>query len=534
MEKFLINFVVEQTGYPPEVVELDADLEADLGIDSIKKAQLFGELSEYFDVQPTENMTLDDFPTLRHVMNFLVGSDLKKNLTPSQGEAPAAAHPAESHASPSPAEINGTAGRGQHPVDANETSPAEPPSSSSPAYAKGFDEGRHHRAEIRRALRRYADQATAALESPVPAAAATDPAGYFSADELAELEGLADAVAMPLASLVVHKWIAPPVHANGYGNGHVKTPAPPSAASGLDTPAAAPPAGSPRYDLDDTVDESTHRFVMTMFELPLEESVPAMPQWHGAALVIGNNPTADALRRLLTSVGVPVRSMEIGDDIDQTVAAFEKIWNEQPTPHVFLCSAHNADMASPYDEASWQRRWNRVVLVPYFLCQRFVQLAGAANMLKQCSLVATTALGGDFALSNSIPAPESAALGGLMKAIHVEVARSATCGRSVPRRSTRRWRPIPSGWPPTSAASLPVAPTTSKSVTSRAAAAWATRFRKRRRSNRTAKCARQRVGLHRRGPRHHGRLGARVGQALQAEAAPDRHLAHPTDRSGLA
>ena len=37
LEKFLINFVVEQTGYPPEVVELDANLEADLGIDSIKK-----------------------------------------------------------------------------------------------------------------------------------------------------------------------------------------------------------------------------------------------------------------------------------------------------------------------------------------------------------------------------------------------------------------------------------------------------------------------------------------------------------------
>ncbi len=52
LEKFLVNFVVEQTGYPPEVVELDADLEADLGIDSIKKAQMFGELQEYFDVTP--------------------------------------------------------------------------------------------------------------------------------------------------------------------------------------------------------------------------------------------------------------------------------------------------------------------------------------------------------------------------------------------------------------------------------------------------------------------------------------------------
>src|SRR5205814_1522601 len=74
-----INFVVEQTGYPPEVVELDADLEADLGIDSIKKAQLFGELAEYFDVQTSEGMTLDEFPTLRHVLKFLQGAPMKGN-----------------------------------------------------------------------------------------------------------------------------------------------------------------------------------------------------------------------------------------------------------------------------------------------------------------------------------------------------------------------------------------------------------------------------------------------------------------------
>ncbi len=50
---------------------MDADLEADLGIDSIKKAQLFGELREYFDITLTEDLTLDDFSTLRDVMKFL-------------------------------------------------------------------------------------------------------------------------------------------------------------------------------------------------------------------------------------------------------------------------------------------------------------------------------------------------------------------------------------------------------------------------------------------------------------------------------
>jgi acyl carrier protein len=72
LSSFLVNFVVEQTGYPPEIVELDADLEADLGIDSIKKAQLFGEIGEYFAIPPRADLSLADFPTLRHVLGFLV------------------------------------------------------------------------------------------------------------------------------------------------------------------------------------------------------------------------------------------------------------------------------------------------------------------------------------------------------------------------------------------------------------------------------------------------------------------------------
>ncbi|MDR2170925.1 MAG: phosphopantetheine-binding protein, partial [Planctomycetaceae bacterium] len=71
IESFLINFVIEQTGYPPEVVDLDVDLESDLGIDSIKKAQLFGEIGQYFDIKPNENLSLDQFPTLRTVKDFL-------------------------------------------------------------------------------------------------------------------------------------------------------------------------------------------------------------------------------------------------------------------------------------------------------------------------------------------------------------------------------------------------------------------------------------------------------------------------------
>ena len=69
---FLINFVIEQTGYPEEMVEMDVDLEGDLGIDSIKKAQLFGELSEKYELVPLGDMSLDDFKTLRDIFNAIL------------------------------------------------------------------------------------------------------------------------------------------------------------------------------------------------------------------------------------------------------------------------------------------------------------------------------------------------------------------------------------------------------------------------------------------------------------------------------
>ena len=71
----MVNFVVDQTGYPAEMVELDADLEADLGIDSIKKAQLIGELAENFQLNhlagQLQTLSLDDFRTIRSILDLV-------------------------------------------------------------------------------------------------------------------------------------------------------------------------------------------------------------------------------------------------------------------------------------------------------------------------------------------------------------------------------------------------------------------------------------------------------------------------------
>ena len=72
IEAFLIDFVVEQTGYPEEIIELDVDLEADLGIDSIRKGQMMGEVGQKYGLEADTSMSLDDFPTLRHLLDYIV------------------------------------------------------------------------------------------------------------------------------------------------------------------------------------------------------------------------------------------------------------------------------------------------------------------------------------------------------------------------------------------------------------------------------------------------------------------------------
>ncbi len=57
---------------------------------------------------------------------------------------------------------------------------------------------------------------------------------------------------------------------------------------------------------------------------------------------------------------------------------------------------------------------------PYFLCQRWLQLADEADLLDQCTLVGATALGGDFGFSGKVTSPEGGAITGLLKGIWTE------------------------------------------------------------------------------------------------------------------
>jgi len=72
----LLAIVSDRTGYPPDMLDLNLDLEADLGIDSIKRVEIFGILTnEYPELtgaqQGTSRQELNSIKTLQGIIDFL-------------------------------------------------------------------------------------------------------------------------------------------------------------------------------------------------------------------------------------------------------------------------------------------------------------------------------------------------------------------------------------------------------------------------------------------------------------------------------
>ena len=94
----VVALVAEQTGYPPELLDLDLDLEADLGFDTVKQAELFAQVRESYGIARDDSLKLRDYPTLNHVVAFVRDRIPQPEATAS----PAPCEPAPVVAAPPP------------------------------------------------------------------------------------------------------------------------------------------------------------------------------------------------------------------------------------------------------------------------------------------------------------------------------------------------------------------------------------------------------------------------------------------------
>src|SRR5208282_5909516 len=67
----VLALVAQKTGYPVDMLDLDLDLEADLGVDTVKQAEVFASIREAYNIPRDENRKLRDYPTLAHVIRFV-------------------------------------------------------------------------------------------------------------------------------------------------------------------------------------------------------------------------------------------------------------------------------------------------------------------------------------------------------------------------------------------------------------------------------------------------------------------------------
>ena len=67
----MLEKVAEKTGYAPEELDLDAHLETELGIDSIRQIEVILALRDELKLPPDEGFRISQYPTLRALIAYL-------------------------------------------------------------------------------------------------------------------------------------------------------------------------------------------------------------------------------------------------------------------------------------------------------------------------------------------------------------------------------------------------------------------------------------------------------------------------------
>jgi acyl transferase domain-containing protein/acyl carrier protein/NAD(P)-dependent dehydrogenase (short-subunit alcohol dehydrogenase family) len=98
----ILSLMVEKTGYPQDMLDLDLDLEADLGVDTVKQAEMFAAIREIYNIPRDENRKLRDYPTLAHVIRFVYEKRPDLNAAEPAPISAAVADPVNVSAIPTP------------------------------------------------------------------------------------------------------------------------------------------------------------------------------------------------------------------------------------------------------------------------------------------------------------------------------------------------------------------------------------------------------------------------------------------------
>ncbi len=380
----MIDFIVDQTGYSPSIIDMDADLEGELGIDSIKKAQLLGELASHFELEEIDlrRVRLADFPTLESIRTFIVQHSSKSVREPSAVDPSNEWKGRSSDLAASKKKMIRRALRSL--VD-------EPKQEPQQALLKAFSEGELN--EMR--SQGKGGSALIALANDVGVLQEslwhwidTDALQAETAKRTARLHGSAN-------------------H-GGFAGDRDASKVP------------APTLPIPR--------RGTCRFALKVVNAQRLSGMPRNPILHGPSLIVGNNPVADAIAQRLHGLGVKSHRLDTNIAMAQLDSVLDAVWKMGETPHLFLVSAYDANAMTALSTSDWLRRREAALSVPFRVCQRWMQRMIDGDWMNRASLATVVHAGGDFGFSAARPGTwESGGLAGLTKAMLIEAWMRGFC-----------------------------------------------------------------------------------------------------------
>jgi len=65
------SIIAEQTGYTTDMLEDDLDLEADLGIDTVKQVEIFAKVASHFSFAVPDDLKLRDLNTIAKLADYI-------------------------------------------------------------------------------------------------------------------------------------------------------------------------------------------------------------------------------------------------------------------------------------------------------------------------------------------------------------------------------------------------------------------------------------------------------------------------------
>lgn len=89
----VLEILSEVTGYATAMLDLDMELEADLGVDTVKQATVLARLAERFGLAEAAEVRLSEYPTVRRIVEFF-STQTQAGPTPPAGQTPARCPPA--------------------------------------------------------------------------------------------------------------------------------------------------------------------------------------------------------------------------------------------------------------------------------------------------------------------------------------------------------------------------------------------------------------------------------------------------------